>query len=73
MKFNQFLDVVNQTYDSGDHELRYGQIIMNVLYQIWPEKYKEISNTEYDCYYEDGWSFATSQTLEKLSNEWKDI
>ena len=70
MTFEQFIDIVNSTYDSSELELRYGQVIMNTLYQVLPEKYKEISHTEYDCFYEDGWSFATSQTLEKLRNEW---
>jgi hypothetical protein len=69
-KFEEFIDTVNRTYDSSELELRYGQVIMNTLYQVWPEKYKEISYTEYDCFYEDGWTFATSQTLEKLRNEW---
>jgi len=70
MTFNEFIDIINTSYHENDLELRYGQVIMNMLYQVWPEKYKEISHTEYDCFYEDGWSFATSQTLNKLKKEW---
>lgn len=73
MIFNEFLDIVNVNYSESEYELRYGQIIMNTLHQIWPEKYKEITHTEYDCFYEDGWTFATSQTLEKLKKEWRHV
>jgi hypothetical protein len=68
--FKQFLDLINNFYNEGEYELRYGQILMNTLYQYWPEKYNQITHTEYDCFYEDGWSYATSQTLRKLQEEW---
>lgn len=70
--FEEFINNVNAIYSEKELDLRYGQVVMNVLHQVWPDKYKEISHTEYDCFYEDGWSYATSQTLEKLRKEWKE-
>lgn len=72
LSYNEFILIVNNIYDNTEHDMRYGQIIMNILFQIWPEKYNEISRTEYDCFYEDGWTFATAQTLDKLKKEWTD-
>lgn len=67
LSFEQFLDAVNKEYDSKTFNSRYGQTIMNVLRKIWPEKYYEITNVEYDCFYDDG---IVSKTLNKLQKEW---
>jgi hypothetical protein len=40
---------------------------MNVLYQVWPEKYKEISGGDYDCFYDDG---TVRLTLDFLKKGW---
>lgn len=66
MTFNEFLDIVDETYGSND-EMRYGQSVMNVLWNIWPDKYKEIVKTDLDCFYDDG---TTRLTLEHLDKEW---
>lgn len=46
---------------------RYGQTVMNVLYDVWPEKYNELRDTTYDCFYTNRY---LSLTLEKLEKEW---
>ena len=33
--------------------LRRGQSLMNALFELWPEKYKEITGTIADCFYND--------------------
>lgn len=67
INFSQFLDIVNEKYNGNEFELRYGQTIMNVLNYVWPDKYKEITNTSYDCFYNDG---IVDKTLTKLHKEW---
>jgi hypothetical protein len=67
LSFEQFLNCADRIYNENEFELRYGQTIMNVLYQIWPEKYKEISGGDYDCFYDDG---TVRFTLEYLEKEW---
>ena len=52
-------------YQHGD--LRYGQSVMNVLYEVWPEKYEEIKNTETDCFYDEK---VVRFTIEQLEKEW---
>lgn len=67
ISFKQFIDLVDSTYNEHSFVLRYGQTIMNVLYKVWPEKYKQLTSSEYDCYYNDG---LVKNTLEKLEKEW---
>lgn len=69
MLFNDFLKIVDETHNNHSFELRYGQTIMNVLNKIWPEKYKELLQINYDCFYDDG---MVKITLEKLEREWND-
>ena len=40
---------------------------MNVLYEFWPEKYREITAGEHDCFYDDS---KVGATLERLEREW---
>jgi hypothetical protein len=67
MTFQQFLNKVDATYNAHPFELRYGQTVMNVLYGAWPDKYKQISGGDYDCFYDDG---TVILTLEFLEKEW---
>jgi hypothetical protein len=67
MSFKQFVDYVDRTYHEHSFDLRYGQTVMNVLYKTWPEKYNEITNTDYDCFYDDG---TVAMLLDKLNREW---
>jgi hypothetical protein len=67
ISFNKFLDTVDEVYNDYSFDLRYGQTIMNVLHKTWPEKYNEIKNTDYDCFYDDG---TVAILLDKLNKEW---
>lgn len=67
IKFNEFLNKVNYKYDMSEFELRHGQVLMNILYKIWPEKYNEITGSDIDCFYDDG---KVSKVLEKLQKDW---
>jgi hypothetical protein len=67
ISFNDFLQLVDHTYDHYSFELRYGQTIMNTLYNIWPEKYKELVASKEDCFYDDG---TVRFTLSKLEKDW---
>lgn len=68
MTFKDFIDKVDDTYNYFSFELRYGQTVMNTLMSVWPDKYKELTNSEYDCFYNDG---IVSRTLAKLETEWQ--
>ena len=65
--FNEFLKKVDKTYNYYSFELRYGQTIMNTLYNVWPEKHKELLASTEDCFYDDG---MVKLTLDKLEKEW---
>ena len=63
-----FLKTVDETYNHYSFDLRYGQTIMNVLYDTWPDKYNELKASDYDCFYDDG---TVKLTLDKLEKEWQ--
>ena len=67
--FNEFLRKVDETFAShqGKNKWRYGQTIMNVLWQTWPQKYKEIQGSDFDCFYDNS---TVRLTLAKLEKEW---
>jgi len=69
ISFTDFLARVNSEFYSTSYkdQLRYGQIIMNELYNIWPDKYYEITDSEYDCFYDNS---RYQLTLIKLEQEW---
>ena len=68
MTFKEFLDKVYSTFlEPQAAQWRYGQTIMNVLYDVWPEKYKEIIKSEYDCFYTNR---NIDMVLNKLEKEW---
>jgi len=69
MTFKQFLNRVDKFYYENEFELRYGQSIMNILYQVRPDKYKEITQTDLDCFYDDG---TVKSTLDYLERTWDD-
>lgn len=54
---------------SVSNQLRYGQALMNVLYDVWPEKYIEIRDTVYDCFYSNK---HIDLTIDKLKREWNE-
>ena len=67
ISFKDFLQLADDTYNHYSFELRYGQTIMNTLYDVWPEKYKELVASKEDCFYDDG---MVKLTLDKLEKEW---
>ena len=69
ISFKDFLQLVDDTYNHYSFELRYGQTIMNVLYDTWPDKHKEFIGTKFDCFYDDG---SVRPALEELEKTWMD-
>lgn len=71
MTFKLFLQLIDNKFNSATYkeQLRYGQYVMNELYNIWPEKHKEIIGSDYDCFYDDT---LVQATLFKLEKEWVD-
>jgi len=76
--FDEFLKKVDDTFLSHqaarsrgkikiENQWRYGQTIMNVLWEIWPEKYQEIKGSDFDCFYNNA---TVQSTLDKLEKEW---
>lgn len=56
MTFKKFLHNIDNIYaEQGDkpksERLRYGQIIMNELHKVWPEKYQRITGSDKDPFY----------------------
>ena len=83
MTFTEFLKKVDDTFMSHQaarskstdnpvavsNQLRYGQTIMNVLHDVWHEKYLEISDSDIDCFYTNR---NVAILLNKLEKEWHD-
>lgn len=67
MKFEQFLEKTDKFYYDNEFELRHGQSIMNVLYKVRPDLYRKITQTDLDCFYDDG---TVRFTLDYLEKEW---
>jgi len=76
--FNEFLKKVDDTFLNhqasrscgtikAKDQWRYGQTIMNVLCEVWPEKYQEIKGGDSDCFYDNS---TVESTLDKLEKEW---
>ena len=51
-------------------ELREGQVLMNVLFQYDYETYKDITGTEYDCFYDNK---KINSTLNYLRKRWSNV
>jgi len=73
--FNEFLVKVDKAYFSRPYtdELRYGQILMNELCNVWPDKYNEITGTKYDCFYNDDNINLVLDNLRKFWNDYENI
>jgi len=69
MTFDEFIVRVDKFYYDHEFELRYGQSLMNILYQVHPDLYKKITQTDLDCFYDDG---TVRYTLEYLEKKWDD-
>lgn len=80
MTFQQFLQKVDDTFMnhqasrsdgriSASNQWRYGQTVMNVLYDVWRSKYDEIKGGDYDCFYDNR---TVELTLNVLEKEWYD-
>ena len=78
MTFDEFVKLVDETFMnhqaarsegkiSAANQWRYGQTIMNVLHNVWPEKYSELKGSDYDCFYDNR---TINLTLEKLEKDW---
>lgn len=67
IKFEQFLRLVDEEFWNHKPILRYGQTVMNVLYEVWPEKYKEITGSDLDCFYDDS---TVRSLLDHLEKHW---
>lgn len=78
MTFIEFVKKVDDTFlehqasrsngkISAANQWRYGQTVMNVLYDVWPKKYAEISNSDIDCFYTNR---NVALVLNKLEKEW---
>jgi hypothetical protein len=48
--------------------LRYGQTVMNTLSEVWPDKHRELTATDLDCFYNDQRVETTLSYLEKAWN-----
>jgi hypothetical protein len=70
MTYEQFIQEVDRTYDDHSFEWRYGQTLMNVLSEIWPDKYRELTYTYCDCFYDDR---MVDSVKNKLKQDWKFI
>jgi hypothetical protein len=69
MTFEQFLQKVDKYYYDNEPHQRYGQGVMNVLHDVYPDWRKRIVGTDLDCFYDDG---IVRFTLEYLEKEWND-
>lgn len=80
MKFEEFVSKVDEYFMahqaarikptmpiSVSNQLRYGQALMNVLHDVWYQKYLEISDSDLDCFYTNR---NVAMVLDKLEKEW---
>lgn len=66
MSYSEFKSKID--HDFKKYGLRYGQIIMNTLSAVWPDKHKELMSTNLDCFYNDNRTDTTLNYLEKTWN-----
>ncbi len=48
-----YIKVVCGKFQKDHPYLRYGQVIFNYVYSLYPEVANKIRGSEYDCFYED--------------------
>jgi hypothetical protein len=76
--FDEFLKKVDDTFldhqaarsrgkIKAENQWRYGQTIMNVLWEVWPEKHDEIKDSDFNCFYTNR---NVAMVLDKLEKEW---
>jgi len=74
MTFEEFEDNYFKKLDNIHVGLRKGQILINYLWEVWPEEYEKISSVHYydrkdiDCFYNDR---LIPNTLKHLKEVWK--
>jgi hypothetical protein len=70
MTFQEFIKAVDNKFYSSSYksQLRYGQYVMNELYNVWPEKYAQIVGSDIDCFYNNDIMRLTLDNLEKSWN-----
>jgi hypothetical protein len=66
MNYYEFRNKVD--HDLKRYSLRYGQTVMNTLSEVWPDKHKELTSTDLDCFYNDNKADITLGYLEKVWN-----
>lgn len=75
MTFKKFVDNINKIYADQKRKpeserLRYGQIIMNELWNVWPKKYHEIIGSDKDPFYCEIVNKKQYDLLNELQKEW---
>ena len=55
-------------HDLKRYALRYGQTVMNTLAEVWPNKHRELTSTDLDCFYDDNKTERLLNHLEKIWN-----
>ena len=76
MTFTEFLKRVDDTFvnhqaaRSDGNQWRYGQTLMNVLWDVWPEKYNEIKDSDINCFYSNR---TVAMVIDKLEKEWYEL
>ena len=77
MTFKEFVKKVDDTFwsyqasrgkVSAANQWRYGQTLMNVLWDVWPEKYNEIRDSDINCFYSNN---TVNMVINKLETEWE--
>ena len=66
MTYSDFRNKID--HDIKRYGLRYGQTIMNCLSEVWPEKSRQLTSTDWDCFYDDNKAEAILDYLEKIWN-----
>ena len=76
MTFKEFIKKVEDAFMSNQppkvraiNRWRYGQTLMNVLWDVWPEKYNEIKDSDINCFYSNR---TVNMAINKLEKEWDD-
>ena len=79
MTFTEFLKQVDDTFINHQasrsdgkitaaNQWRYGQTLMNVLWDVWSEKYNEIKDSDINCFYSNR---TVAMVINKLEKEWE--
>ena len=66
MTYSDFRNKIDR--DLKKYGLRYGQTVMNTLSEVWPEKSRQLTSTDWDCFYNDNKTDTLLNYLEKIWN-----